>query len=260
MRIMEETFAHWVEHELFNRETAFCVRSLWQNWLTSPYVARHPVDALQRTASVYLIAGLSGSRAGPDQTLRFEDDLADAAAERGEGRVPDSVCGGLVESAWLTTVDQANPDRAEPFGIGVPRFPKMWRDELGDPERYERLVWESLRQIILPFMQRVMVSHRDLAHNLRDLLALAAWPECSPDEYGRQQSALREGAILAEPLHKPARQVLDLNRFVTQAGRTIPLATARTDNALLFSLAHQWMIHSTYPSFISLGGDDWGDQ
>ncbi|MCE5239786.1 hypothetical protein LLH23_15065 [bacterium] len=256
VRALEETFAHWVEYELFDRQTDFCVRSLWQNWLTSPHLAVHPVDAIQRIASIYLIADLTDS----------DNPWLEEALKKGwqEILLSKSDEHSLVEKAIQRAFGNARG--SAPFGIESSSFPAPWLDEFASHlEDYHSAVYQTLRHLVLPFLRYALVEYWNIGLNLQSLIDLNADDhlqslcECDPSAafiaaFSDQQEALKDGRIVMDRLRKPIRQILDLHKHVTKEGSQVPALSdplARIDVALLLSLCHVWELHSTYPSFIS---------
>jgi hypothetical protein len=261
-RVMEESYAHWVEYTLFGGDPQLLVRTMWQTWYTSAYGARHPLDALQRTATVYLI----------DALARHE--LRRSAIQAGEPiELPRRTAKQLVRDAVTTTLRQVR--EPWPFGVHYPPIPGPWASHLAThPEQFRELMQRGIEQIVLPFLQKAMVVDWEVEQNLADLVNeekpdLGGYT-CSDEgmvaqQFRDQHAALLEGRVVG-PLLKPVKHVLEAQKLVTQAATRLDAHVdvdghryypAQVDMALLLSLASMWDQNSTYPSFVrpSNGGE-----
>jgi len=261
-RIIEETFAHWVEYMLFGGAPDLLVRTMWQTWYTSAYGARHPLDALQRTAAVYLIPRVMKLPAMQEALLRGDDMI----------RMGQHEADSLVAEAVEEALDGVQKE--EPFGIESPSIPMNWSNSLSrdKPEQFRDLMTQALRNIVMPFLRVLLVQEWELGQNLQDLHDLTRDDYGNPtlpdgeavaDVFLRQQQELLTGKVVTERLVKPVKQVLEVQRLVTEEATRLGKRAfrdkrwfwaAQVDAALMLSLAGMWQLNSTYLSYLAAPG------
>lgn len=260
--LVSELYAHWVEHSLFACETDFCIRSLWQNWMSGPYIEEHPVDALIRTAALELI----GRWTKEQRAERALDDGLDAIVVHPEEarRLSWETTAAVIEGAKGPT----------PFGIRSPRASRRLLSVMQAADvRYGELVARVVHDLAVPALADLMVAHWSIGQNLLGLHDMDRddyWggvPGAPTDDsiavrFGTQTDKLMAGHILTEPMVKVIAQALQIHRQTTDSARVLPsdperaevVGNAHVDAALALSLSHIWDINSTYPAFVTSAG------